>query len=148
MELNNSVLFKKAKAITIFDDELGELINGLFKIMGEERGVGLAAPQVGISKAVFVMVPQPGVVINPRNVKTGGGLLLNIEGCLSLPERSFLVARPTAVSFVYDNLQGERVKGKLTGFSARVFLHEYQHLLGKTVDQVAQMETDYDPTQT
>src|SRR5208337_4733801 len=100
VKFGDPVLEKKAAAITQFDDELRKLVDDMFESMYAAHGVGLAAPQIGISKRIAVIdvtfKEDPNakiVLINPEIVHSEGRLSSN-EGCLSLPEFREKVTRP------------------------------------------------------
>lgn len=108
------------------------LVNGLADIMQRKRGLGLAAPQVGITLRVFVMRSGEGwtAVFNPEIVATSGSALAD-EGCLSLPGVFLPICRPKAIEAVWFDAMGREQHGELIGMSARCFAHEYDHLDGK-----------------
>ena len=104
VKFGDPVLEKLAAPITVFDDELRKLVEDMFESMYAAHGVGLAAPQIGISKRVAVIdvsfKEDPGakiVLINPEIIHTEGRLTSN-EGCLSLPEFREKVTRPRSVT--------------------------------------------------
>jgi peptide deformylase len=116
--------------------------NVLFAKMKEFKGVGLSANQVGIDASVFVI----GVddirldVFNPKIIATSGECLYN-EGCLSYMGITVKVNRPEEIEVEYLNAKGEEQKRTFGGLTARIFLHEYDHMLGKTIkDSVSPMK--------
>jgi peptide deformylase len=113
-------------------DELDATVEGMFKIMKEHDGIGLAAPQVGIMKRLFIM--QVGftkyVCINPKVIKVSPQTKLKDEGCLSYPEQSYMIERSIEIRVSYQNARGVNVTKKLTGTKARCFQHELDHLNG------------------
>jgi peptide deformylase len=119
-----------------FGSELETLVEKMFETMYEARGVGLAAPQVGISKRLFVMdVPdeegksKPLALINPEIV-TIEGEQIGEEGCLSFPGLYQVVKREMRVIARAQNLKGDEVEYDLTELSARCVLHETDHCDG------------------
>lgn len=119
-----------------FEDHEGttELFaNLMFDRMQELGGLGLAANQVGINTQFFTM----GVdvlridVFNPKILSTSGDIQTE-EGCLTYPGIFLQIKRPLTVNVEFQNVKGEVVNMNLTGLTARIFLHEYDHLLGKT----------------
>lgn len=114
-----------------------ELIKAMFKFMIENGGVGLAAPQVGIKKRIFIMGNFQKLVacINPKIVSLSEERENDLEGCLSFPDLFMKVKRPSSAVVQYNLVSGELVERELTEFEARVFLHEYDHLIGVTFDQ-------------
>lgn len=129
------VLWTRAAPVTDIQAQVFPHVHLMEKLMYDLNGAGLAAPQVGISLAFFV-VKLPGferVVINP--VITGHGKLLQTEneGCLSFPGQTRPVARHYRLDVEFTTLAGKRVKYELRGWGARVFAHEYDHLNGVSI---------------
>lgn len=114
-----------------------ELVRTMSKFMADHGGVGLAAPQVGIKKRIFIMGNFTKLVacINPKIVSLSEERENDLEGCLSFPELFMKVKRPASAVVQYNTVSGELVERELTGFECRVFLHEYDHLIGVTFDQ-------------
>ena len=119
-----------------FGTDLQTLVENMFETMYEARGVGLAAPQVGISKRLFVMdVPDEEgnsnklALINPEIVRVEGEQI-GEEGCLSFPGLYQVVKREMRVIAKAQNLKGEEVEYDLTDLSARCILHETDHCDG------------------
>lgn len=114
-----------------------ELVRTMSKFMTDNGGVGLAAPQVGIKKRLFIMGNFIKLVacINPKIVSLSDERENDLEGCLSFPDLFMKVKRPTTAVVQYNTVSGELVERELTGFECRVFLHEYDHLIGVTFDQ-------------
>lgn len=128
------VLKQRAREITEFDGALQQLSKGMIATMYEAPGLGLAAPQVGVSKRLFVadLGEGPFTVANPVVVESTG-IWLYDEGCLSVPGVSFEIARPKVVTISYQDLDGNiqtMVGDELLG---RLFLHEVDHLDGVLV---------------
>ena len=116
------------------------------------RTVGIAAPQIGVLwRMVYVDcsdhpkvedAPGPMWLIDPR-VEWSQGTEVGREGCLSLPEITANVRRPTEVEISYTDLAGARLQRRASGFEARVFLHEIDHLDGILIlDRVASLTLD------
>ena len=115
-----------------------ELAQSLHDIMIKSDGLGLSANQVGLPYKVFVMRTgdEPFAVFNPKNVDISDRELVMKEGCLSFPNLWLHVKRNPEALVSYQVSTGEWVnKQKLEGLKARVFLHEYDHLLGVTFDE-------------
>jgi len=110
------------------------LIKAMVETMHEHQGIGLAAPQVGIEKRLFVVDigDGPFAVINPKVLKKNGSGYLE-EGCLSLPGISVNVKRPNKIAVQYTDENNQTVKKELSQLMARVFLHELDHLDGKMI---------------
>jgi len=119
--------------------EVQTLIRDMLETMREYTGVGLAAPQVHVSKQLALVggeldeddEPIVRVVINPEITPTTDKLFGMYEGCLSVPGFRGWVERPAAVHVVHHDLHGERVERDLDGFAAVVMQHECDHLQGK-----------------
>ncbi len=118
--------------------EIQGLIRDMFETMREYNGVGLAAPQVHVSRRLALVGgeeddeghPLVEVVINPEITPTTDELFGMYEGCLSIPGLRGWVERPAAVRAVYWNAEGERIERELEGFPAVVMQHECDHLDG------------------
>jgi len=109
-------------------------IDAMVKTMYASEGIGLAAPQVGINKRIFVfdVGEGPEAVVNPQIVKKEGSVVCE-EGCLSVPELVVDVERPKTIFVRYQNADGVVVNKTLDELAARVFLHENDHLDGKLI---------------
>lgn len=125
-----------SKDVREFGPELDELVRDLIDTMEHEKGLGLAAPQIGRMKRVFVIADDQRalgarVFVNPILLTHGGRLLPAKEGCLSLKHMPHgVVLRPHAVECVWLGVTGKRHVGRLIGLQARTFLHELDHLNG------------------
>lgn len=127
-------LKKVSDPVTAFDADLRALADHMFQLMRAAKGVGLAAPQVGLNKRLFVMnhTGEPGddrVYVNPV-LTTLDGESEAEEGCLSLPEIHINVIRADKVRLDAQDLDGKPVSLEREGFEARVWQHETDHLLG------------------
>ncbi|HJJ28919.1 MAG TPA: peptide deformylase [Methanocorpusculum sp.] len=113
-------------------DELRATLDAMVPMMRNAHGVGLAAPQVGISQRFFVMNAGDGVrkVINPEILSAGTAMAEMEEGCLSVPGIHKKVRRPRRILVRYTNESGAVVEEELKDFTARVFQHEFDHLDG------------------
>lgn len=130
------VLRAPCSKVEVFDQELATLVNDMVATMYAAPGVGLAAPQVGVSRRVAVVDVtvgrEPGmlkVLINPRIVERSGSQI-DSEGCLSIPDFAEKVERPERVVVEAFDLQGERFELEAEAFEARAFCHEIDHLDG------------------
>ena len=137
VKFGDPVLEKPSAPITKFDDEIRKLADDMFESMYAAHGVGLAAPQIGISKRIAVIdvtfKEDPGakiVLVNPEIIHVEGRLTSN-EGCLSLPEFREKVTRASKVTARAQNLQGETFEVTGEDLLARALLHETDHLNGK-----------------
>ncbi len=129
----DETLRKISRDLTRFDDRLQELIDDMFQTMYASNGVGLAAPQVGVLRRLFVADVKDGagplVAINPRIVSTEGSQT-GSEGCLSIPGRWGEVERPARLVLEALDRNGQPYTLKAEGFQAVCICHEYDHLDG------------------
>ena len=111
------------------DGDPSELVKAMSKLMVLHSGIGLAAPQCGISKRIFVMGNSDHLVacINPEII-SGSERVREQEGCLSFPDLWMYVERYKDISVEYYNVAGERVQQEFIGLMARVYQHELDHL--------------------
>lgn len=142
VKYGNDVLRAKAADITEIDDEVRDLIQYMYQAMVEHRGYGVAGPQVGVSKRIFVydIGEGPHTLINPEIISSGGEDWM-IEGCLSIPGLQGEVPRAERVVVTGIDENGEQVKIKANGLLARVFQHEIDHLNGMLFVDRADPET-------
>lgn len=110
-------------------------IKNLAKTMIENNGIGLAAPQVGVLKRIFVMGNEQKLYacINPEII-SGEGEYVDTEGCLSFPNLWLKVKRQEKIKVRYHNALGEEIVTEFNGLMARVFQHERDHLDGVCFD--------------
>jgi len=128
------VLKKKAKTVKKFDPALQSLAERMFDIMYETDGVGLAAPQLGISKRIVVIdsrqsPEQKMVLVNPAIIKREGEQAMQ-EGCLSVPCAFRDVKRAARVEVVAQDVTGKEIHLTAEGLLARIIQHEIDHLEG------------------
>jgi peptide deformylase len=150
--LPDPVLRRKARSVTKFDGNLQTLIKDMIDTMRTAPGVGLAAPQVGISERLIVVEyadppeepaieseagleikevkPRLYVMINPEIVKSSEETVFGLEGCLSIPGWVGEVERFSAVQVRGFDRRGQPMKVKARGWLARIFQHEIDHLNG------------------
>jgi len=135
----DKILRKKAARVTEVDLKTIELIKNMFDTMRNANGIGLAANQVGVDKAIFVVdVSQvedyedtkPIAFINPKILSRSDKKIIMEEGCLSIPDVREEVRRPDAVSIVYHDTDLKEQTMDVDGLMARVIQHEYDHLQG------------------
>jgi peptide deformylase len=119
------------------DGDPSELVKEMARVMFLQGGIGLAAPQCGVLKRIFIMGNPEELIacINPKVVSLGETREVSQEGCLSFPNLWLNVKRPSTVTVTYQTVTGEEVQTELDGLHARVFLHEFDHLMGVTFDQ-------------
>lgn len=118
------------------DGDPTELVKEMSKLMLLHGGIGLAAPQCGVSKRIFVMGNSDHLVacINPVILSVSGIRERDVEGCLSFPDLWMYVEREVQIEVEYYNAGGEKVVQELGGLMARVFQHENDHLHGICFD--------------
>jgi len=129
--------------VEVVDGAVAELVERMFELMFEGRGVGLAAAQVGVSVRIFVASPIDGqdrrVFINPRIV-SASGTQEGEEGCLSFPDISCKLKRSQHVVIEALNLAGEPFTEEADDLVARIYQHEIDHLDGRLlVDRMGSM---------
>ena len=146
VKYGDPILRKKVDEVTDFN-QLEDFINDMFETMYNERGIGLAANQVGVNLAILVFDisdyqmdeesdstdtfdPNPRIFINPKILESVGECSME-EGCLSVPEIRANVVRPETITLQYDDLDKNKCSEIFSGLSARVILHEIDHLNGK-----------------
>lgn len=155
-------LRQRCAPVTAFDGRLTDLADRMLELMREARGVGLAAPQVGILERIFVMNPtgEPGdgcAIINPELIDFEGGRD-DEEGCLSIPEVRVQVRRATRCRLRAVDLSGEPFELEGEDLIARIWQHETDHLNGvlildrmgpgdriATRRQLRELEAQYSP---
>lgn len=139
----NPVLHRPAARVTEFDDALRDLIADMHETMDASHGVGLAAPQIGVSLRIFTYifenedgVAPRGTLVNP--VLTTGKISEKApdpdeeaEGCLSVPSQAWPLKRADWIRIAGQDGNGDPVAFEATGWFARVMQHEYDHLDGK-----------------
>jgi peptide deformylase len=137
VKFGNPVLDRPAEKVTTFDDGLHQLLDDMFESMYAAHGVGLAAPQIGISRRIAVIditfKEDPDaklVLINPEIIRSEGRHTQQ-EGCLSLPEFRENVTRPRLVTVRAQDAQGNWFEKTGEDLLARALVHETDHLNGK-----------------
>jgi peptide deformylase len=144
------ILRKTALPVERVDEGTVRLLNDMFETMYRAPGVGLAAPQVGVSRRLFVMDPArdqeeaaPRAFLNPEIVASGNEMRLYEEGCLSIPEMFAEVERPAAVVVRYLSVEGEMREERLEGHAATIAQHEIDHLNGVLfIDHLSRLKRD------
>src|SRR5579883_1028296 len=137
VKFGDPVLEKPAEPVTAFDDELKKLVADMFESMYAARGVGLAAPQIGISKRLAVIDvsfkedPEAKLVLANPEIIRKEGRQRGSEGCLSIPEFREEVTRANRVTVRAQDVNGKWYEKTGEELLARAFLHETDHLNGK-----------------
>ncbi|MFN2362824.1 MAG: peptide deformylase [Halarsenatibacteraceae bacterium] len=130
-KIGDPVLRTKAKPVEDFTDKTENLIVNLIDTMHDAEGLGLAATQIGVQLRAAVVEVNGELleIINPE-VSEEAGRDIAEEGCLSVPDRNGLVARPEKIKLTAYNRQGEKYTEVFSGLAARAILHEIDHLDG------------------
>lgn len=155
LELGHPLLRKIAEPVEDINAvETQQLIDDLMSFVAQQQGMGIAAPQVGISKQIFILCSHPNArypyapampptaVINPTIVQHQGPHEKGWEGCLSIPGLRALVPRAETIEVRYFTREAEQVETNFSGFLARVFQHEYDHLRGQLFIDYAESTLD------
>ena len=134
----NPLLLKASARIDTFDDNIANLSYDLIDTMYDADGVGLAAPQIGINKRIFVMdcsredeKKDCRIVINPEIEHVSEEFSLYKEGCLSIPGITEEISRPKVIKVVYQDLNGVLQRHTYDDLWSTCFQHELDHLNGK-----------------
>lgn len=134
-KLNEPVLREKCKRVERVDEKIRKLIVDMVQTMKKGQGIGLAAPQVGVSKRVIVVQTDLGgqrilALVNPKIIKKSQEKEIAEEGCLSFPGIFLEIKRAKEVEVEGLDIKGKKIKLKTKGLLARVFQHEMDHLNG------------------
>jgi peptide deformylase len=133
--MGDPVLRQKAADVAQIEPETRILISDMFETMYDAEGVGLAAPQIGISQRIIVVDPRddttkPFALVNPVIVESSEDLERGEEGCLSIPGLKDIVERPERVIVEGYNDEGSPTRVDADGLLARILQHEIDHLNG------------------
>lgn len=143
------VLRSPADKVTAFDSSLKRTVVDMQLVMIKDRGVGIAAPQVGISKRIALIKDENEVLVmvNPEIFNYSDETIESLEGCLSLPGRVYKVTRSSKVSVAYRDLTGALKYLYASKMLAIIVQHEVDHLNGILIDQsgVAVVESTNSP---
>jgi len=136
-KLGSETLRTEAKRISKVDNKLRDLARDMLKSMYSAKGIGLAGPQVGISKELLVIdinfedsAAEPLILINPEITAFGSTLTTYEEGCLSIPGIYLNVVRPSTIKLKFRDEMGRPRKMNADGLLARCIQHEVDHLRG------------------
>lgn len=137
IKTDEETLRKVSKPVEKFDQRLHELLDDMAETMYKAPGAGISAVQVGVLRRAFVIDTGKRKLefINPEIIRTSGENKIVNEGCLSVPydymeENLYKVRRPNVVRAKFYDRYGEPQEIKLTGYEAKAFCHEYDHLDG------------------
>jgi len=146
----NAVLKQRCEPVTVFDAEMGALLDDMIETMDDAEGLGLAANQIGLPLRIFTMSLPVGdqdddaverfEIINPEILSRNGEIRFE-EGCLSFPGVSELVTRAAEVRLRFQNRQGEMVERDFSDVAAVCVQHEFDHLEGVTfIDRLSPLK--------
>ena len=135
--LNTKILRTKCQKVEKFDSELKLLVQNMKDTMVKAKGLGIAAPQVGVDARLFLVIigydsknPVTVAMVNPEIVYLSDELEIAEEGCLSLPEQYGDVARAKELVVEFFDIKGGRKSLRLGGLDARIVQHEFDHIEG------------------
>jgi len=142
--LGNELLRQKAEKIDKIDDEITDAAKQMLDILKQDKGVGIAGPQVGIMKRIFVIHidgDEERIFINPSILETSQETVKFEEGCLSVPGIYVDVVRSESVKIQAWNEKGKPFTMEASGLLARVIQHEYDHLEGVLfLDRISELK--------
>jgi peptide deformylase len=145
------ILRKRAEPVERIDEATRRLLDDMLETMYDAPGVGLAAPQIGLSRRIFVMDPSrgedppaPRFIINPEILNRRDEMRVYEEGCLSIPKIFAEIERPASVLLRYADRDGKVHEEWLEGHAATVAQHELDHLDGVLfVDHLSRLRRDF-----
>jgi peptide deformylase len=146
----DSVLRQTAKPVARVDDELRRLMDDMLETMYDAPGIGLAAPQIGISRRLIVMDPAkddapraPLVMVNPKILARSEEMRMHEEGCLSIPDYTAEIERPAVIRVAFLDRAGKQQEQELEGIWSTVVQHEVDHLNGVLfIDYLSRLKRD------
>ena len=148
--LPDPILRQTARPIERVDADLRRLIDDMLATMYDAPGIGLAAPQIGISRRLIVMDPAkddqpkaPILMVNPEILTRSDELRVHEEGCLSIPDFTAEVERPAVARVAYIDLEGKQQQAELEGIWSTLVQHEIDHLNGVLfIDYLSRLKRD------
>ena len=131
IQVGDETLRKKSFTVTDFGEKTWQLLEDMKETLIKSEGVGLAAPQIGVLRRIFIVLIDGEYYecINPVIIKQSGKQI-GEEGCLSVRGKYGTVERPMKITCSYSDRFGNPCKVSVSGFTARAFCHEYDHLDG------------------
>jgi len=150
LTLPDPLLRKKAKPVERVDDALRRLVHDMLATMYDAPGIGLAAPQIGISRRLIVMDPAkddapktPVIMVNPEIVERSEEMRIHEEGCLSIPDFIAEIERPARTRVSYIDREGKKQEMELEGIWSTLVQHEVDHLNGVLfIDYLSRLKRD------
>lgn len=148
VKIGDPILETRAQEVPRITKKITKLVEDMIETMYEANGAGLAAPQVGVNKRIIVVDLGEGPVclINPV-VQSAQGEEIDVEGCLSIPERWVYVKRAAEIEVTGLNEKGKPVQVKAEGFLARALQHEIDHLDGILILDRSLGEAELEPAE-
>ncbi|HXG79479.1 MAG TPA: peptide deformylase [Methyloceanibacter sp.] len=148
--LPDPILRQRAKPVERVDAELHKLADDMLATMYDAPGIGLAAPQIGISRRLIVMDPSkddqpktPIVMVNPEILERSEEMRTHEEGCLSIPDFTAEIERPARTRVAYIDLEGAKQETELEGIWSTLVQHEIDHLNGVLfIDYLSRLKRD------
>lgn len=125
------ILKKPCEKVKSFGNVLMPIINNMFDVMYEHKGVGLAAPQIGINKNIIIAMDR--YYVNPDIVGHSKETIVEEEGCLSLPGKFLPVERYKEITLCFQDTDRRMYVRKYHGLEARIIQHEVDHLSGRCI---------------
>ena len=129
----NEILLQPCEEVDFNIIDISKYIDGMINLMKTHKGIGLAAPQIGLTYRFFMM--ETDMYINPVILEKSKDIVIDTEGCLSFPRLSMKVKRAKKVTVEYTDIEGKRKEEKFVNYMSRCFQHELDHLNGITFDQ-------------
>lgn len=135
----NEVLKIVAEPVTEWNLNTRLIFDAMLSEMLRLNGVGIAAPQIGVSKQMFIVLPEkhmdPLFITNPEIVRTGRDVVESIEGCLSINFKKYLKIRKRKLYLKYRDKYGNPAELNASGKLAVIIQHEMDHLMGRLIDE-------------
>ena len=150
LTIPDPVLRKSARPVERVDAELRRLAEDMLATMYDAPGIGLAAPQIGVSRRLIVMDPAkddqpkaPIVMVNPDILTRSKEMRVHEEGCLSIPDFTAEIERPALTRVAYVDLEGKQQEAELEGIWSTLVQHEIDHLNGVLfIDYLSRLKRD------
>ena len=139
--MQTSTAWTKDDSIAGYDD-IEKFESDMIKLMLDERGMGLAANQIGVTKRFFAIghdsfdtFEKPVIIWNPQIIMQSKEKVIDVEGCLSFKDIFVKVERPETIEVQYETTKGQTKYARLEGMESKCFQHEHDHLEGITFNQ-------------
>jgi len=150
LTIPDPILRKRAKSVERVDADLRRLADDMLATMYDAPGIGLAAPQIGVSRRLIVMDPAkddapktPIVMVNPEILERSVELRAHEEGCLSIPDYTAEIERPAKTRIAYIDRDGKPQEAELEGIWSTLVQHEIDHLNGVLfIDYLSRLKRD------